>query len=75
MDIRLIPGALIISGLIAVAVPSNLSLAQSNDVGLSTPKNMMANASLQIDIGVIAGESIRTTVAGGLVRSPAGLGE
>ena len=46
MDIRLIPGALIISGLIAVAVPSNLSLAQSNDVGLSTPKDMMANASL-----------------------------
>ena len=76
MNIRLIPGAPIISGLIAVAVPSNLSLAQSNDVGLSTPKNMMAmQACTNIDIGVIAGESIRTTVAGGLVRSPAGLGE
>jgi len=46
MNIRLIPGALIISGLIAIAAPSNLSLAQSNDVGLFTPKNMMANASL-----------------------------
>jgi hypothetical protein len=46
MNIRLIPSALIISGLIAIAAPSNLSLAQSNDVGLSTSKNMMANASL-----------------------------
>jgi hypothetical protein len=43
MNIKLIPVALIIGGLIAVTTPSNLSLAQSNDVGLSTPKNTTAN--------------------------------
>ena len=45
MNIRLIPGALIISGLIAVATPSNLSLAQSNDIGLSTSKKTTAKVS------------------------------
>jgi hypothetical protein len=45
MKTRLIPGVLIVSGLIAIAAPSNLSLAQSNDGGLSTSKNMKANAS------------------------------
>jgi hypothetical protein len=37
---------MIIGGLIAVAAPSNLSLAQSNDVGLAKSKNMTPNASL-----------------------------
>jgi hypothetical protein len=38
---------MIIGGLIAaIAAPSNLSLAQSKDVGLSKSKNMTANASL-----------------------------
>jgi hypothetical protein len=46
MNVKLIPSALIISGLIAVAAPSNLSLAQWNDVGLSTSKNMTVSASL-----------------------------
>ena len=45
MNIRLIPGALIIGGLIAFAAPSNLSLAKSNDVGLSASKNMTAKVS------------------------------
>jgi len=43
MNIRLIPGVLIISGLIAVTTPSNPSLSQSNDVGLSTSNNTTAN--------------------------------
>jgi hypothetical protein len=43
MNIRLIPVALIIGGLIVVATPSNPSLSQSNDVGSSTSKNTTAN--------------------------------
>ncbi len=46
MNVKLIPSTLIITGLIAVAAPSNLSLAQWNDVGLSTSKNMTVSASL-----------------------------
>jgi hypothetical protein len=44
MNIKLIPVALIISALVAVAGPSNQSLAQSNDVGLSAAKNTTTNA-------------------------------
>jgi hypothetical protein len=44
MNMRLVPGALVISGLIAVAVPSNLSLAQSKGPGLSTSKSATAKA-------------------------------
>jgi hypothetical protein len=39
MNIRLIPVALIVSGLIAVTTPLSPSLSQPNDVGLSTSKN------------------------------------
>ena len=46
MNIKLISGALIVSALVAVAAPSNQSLAQSNDVGLSATKNMTANANV-----------------------------
>ena len=46
MNVKLIPSTLIISGLIAVAAPSNLSLAQWNDVGSSTSRNMTVSASL-----------------------------
>ena len=43
MNIRLISGALIISGMVALAAPSNLSFAQPNDVGVSTSKTTTAN--------------------------------
>jgi hypothetical protein len=46
VNFRLTAGSLIISGLIAVAAPSNQSLAQSNDVGLSRSKNTTANVSV-----------------------------
>jgi hypothetical protein len=47
MNVRLIAGSLIISGLIAVvAALANQSLAQSNDVGLSRSKNTTTNVSL-----------------------------
>ncbi len=45
MNVKLIPGILFISGLIAVTTPANASVAQSNDVGLSTSKNMRVGAS------------------------------
>jgi len=45
MNMRLVPGALVIGGLIAIATPSNSSLAQSNDPGLSTSKRVTTNAS------------------------------
>jgi hypothetical protein len=44
MNIRAVRGALIISGLVAVAAPSNLSLAQSNDTGMSAPRDAGASA-------------------------------
>jgi hypothetical protein len=44
MNMRLVYGALIISGLIAVAIPSNLSLAESKDPGLSTSKSVTTSA-------------------------------
>jgi len=46
MNMRLVPGALVIGGLIAVAVavPSKSSLAQSNDPGLSTSTRVTTNA-------------------------------
>jgi hypothetical protein len=38
MNIRAVCGALIMSGLVAVAASSSLSLAQSTDPGVSAPK-------------------------------------
>jgi hypothetical protein len=43
MNIRLILGALMIGGLIAIAAPPHPSFAQSNNVGVSTPKNTTAS--------------------------------
>jgi hypothetical protein len=45
MNMRLVRlyGALIIGGPIAMAIPSNLSLAESKDPGLSTSKSVIAN--------------------------------
>jgi hypothetical protein len=43
MNMRLVYGALIMGGLIAVAVPSNLSLAESRDAGVSTSKSVTTN--------------------------------
>jgi hypothetical protein len=42
--IRAVCGALILSGLVAVAVPSSLSFAQPNDPGVSAPKDAAASA-------------------------------
>ena len=44
MNMRFVPGALVISGLIAVAVPSKPTLAQSKEHGLSTSNSVTANA-------------------------------
>jgi hypothetical protein len=44
MTMRIIPWALVISGIIAIVAPSGPSWAKSNDVGLSTSKNITANA-------------------------------
>ncbi|MEH2517689.1 hypothetical protein V1279_003262 [Bradyrhizobium sp. AZCC 1610] len=44
MNTRAVCGALIMSGLVAVAAPSNLSLAQSTDTGVSAPKDTGASA-------------------------------
>jgi hypothetical protein len=42
--IRAVCGALILSGLVAVAAPSSLSFAQSNDPGVSAPKDAGTSA-------------------------------
>jgi hypothetical protein len=39
MNIRALCGAVIMSGLVVVAAPSSLSMAQSNDMGVSAPKD------------------------------------
>jgi hypothetical protein len=44
MTIRLIPGALVIIGLIAVAAPLGPSVAESRDIGLFSSKSIAANA-------------------------------
>ena len=45
MNIRALCGAVIMSGLMAVAAPSSLSLAQPNDPGVSAPKDASAPSS------------------------------
>jgi len=44
MNVRAVCGALIMSGLVAVAVPSSLSLAQPNNTGESATKDAGASA-------------------------------
>jgi hypothetical protein len=44
MNIGALCGAVVVSGLLAVATPSSLSLAQSNGAGVSAPKNDGASA-------------------------------
>jgi len=44
MDIKVIRGALIIGALLAVALPSTRSTAQTNDVGASAPKTVVPHA-------------------------------
>jgi hypothetical protein len=44
MNMRLVAGALVTAGLIAVAVPSKPNLAQSKDPGLSASNSVAANA-------------------------------
>ena len=46
MNIRLVCSALIIGALTAVAVPQNLSVAQSNDQKASAPKSATANTNV-----------------------------
>jgi hypothetical protein len=46
MNIRLMCSALIIGALTAVAVPQNLSVAQSNDQKASAPKSATANTNV-----------------------------
>jgi hypothetical protein len=43
MNIRAVCGALILNGLVAVGMPSSVSLAQSNDPGVSAPKDAGAS--------------------------------
>jgi hypothetical protein len=45
MNIRSACGALILGGLVATIVPLTLSLAQSNQTGVSAPTNSRASAS------------------------------
>ena len=46
MNIRLVCSALIIGALTAVAVPQNLSVAQSNDQKASAPKSATPNTNM-----------------------------
>jgi hypothetical protein len=46
MNIRLVCSALIIGALTAVAVPQNMSMAQSNDQKASAPKSATPNTSM-----------------------------
>lgn len=44
MNIRMLCGAVLMSGLAIAAVPASQSLAQSNDMGVSAPKDTGASA-------------------------------
>ena len=70
MNIRLVCSALIIGALTAVAVPQNLSVAQSNDQKASAPKSATPNTNMtprKHRTGVITVEGIRTMAVGEFV--------
>lgn len=47
MNIRMLCGAVLMGGLAVAAAPSSLSLAQSNETGVSVPKDAGASAPKQ----------------------------
>ena len=76
MNIRLVCSALIIGALTAVAVPQNLSVAQSNDQKASAPKSATPNTNMtphkHRDLASSAVEGIRTMAVGEYVPNRPG---